>query len=82
MTTDEFHLAAVKDARDAYAAFQSMRTDELWRLLQAHTADQQTASTPEAIAFGAGRLALIAEVLSGRGEPARGFRIPSVKRRA
>ena len=76
MTTDEFRTAAILDARTAYAAFQAMGTDALWRLLRAHTLDQMAATTPEAIAFGAGRLALIAEVLTTRGSALQSVRIP------
>jgi hypothetical protein len=68
MTAEEFQTAAILDARTAYAAFQSMRTEELLRLQIAHQVDQEHATMPEGIAFGAGRLALIAAVLKSRGE--------------
>lgn len=66
MTAKEFMTAAVLDARTAYAAFESMRTEELLRLQIAHQLDQLHATTPEGIAFGGGRLALIAAVLTRR----------------
>lgn len=61
------HAANVADARAAYALYQAMRTEDLLNLQEAHTLDVAAATTPEAIAFGAGRLALIAAVLSQRG---------------
>jgi hypothetical protein len=57
----------VVDAREAFVLYESMRTDELRQLWQAHMLDAQHATTPESIAFGAGRLALIAAVLKARG---------------
>jgi len=63
MTADEFLTAAILDARTAYGAYESMRTEELLRLQLAHQLDAAHATTPEAIAFGGGRLALIAAVL-------------------
>lgn len=67
MTADELLTAAVIDARAAYAVFETYRTDELLRLQIAHQLDQAHATTPEGIAFGGGRLALIAAVLRKRG---------------
>ncbi|HEV8210629.1 MAG TPA: hypothetical protein VGP77_10925 [Vicinamibacterales bacterium] len=55
------------DARQAYACFDQMSTAELRRLQLAHALDHEQARTPEAIAFGGGRLALIAAVLRSRG---------------
>lgn len=68
MTTDEFLTAAILDARTAYAAYESMRTEELLHLQVAHQIDQAHATMPEGIAFGGGRLALIAAVLKARAE--------------
>jgi hypothetical protein len=59
------HLATA-DARAAYDLFSTMRTDELRDLLAAHQLDSKAATTPEAIAFGAGRQALITAVLKTR----------------
>lgn len=67
MTADELRTAAILDARTAYGAFESMRTEELLRLQMAHQLDLADAKTPEGIAFGGGRLALIAAVLRKRG---------------
>lgn len=75
MTVDELLAAAILDARTTYAAFERMQTVELLRLQIAHQLDAADAVTPEAIAFGGGRLALIAAVLRRRGiedEPPRG----------
>ncbi len=66
MTTDEFLTAAMLDARTAYGAYQSMRTEELLHLQWAFKLDLADATTPHAIAFGGGRLALIAFVLRQR----------------
>lgn len=66
MTDDELLAAAILDARTAYALYESMRTEELQRLQIAHQLDQLHARTPESIAFGGGRLALIAAVLQRR----------------
>lgn len=66
MTADELRLAAILDARTAYAVYESMRTEELLRLQVAHQVDQAHATTPESLAFGGGRLALIAAVLKKR----------------
>lgn len=60
------YTAFVADARTAHALFESMPTKELLVLQAAHTLDQADATTPESIAFGAGRLALIAAVLKAR----------------
>jgi hypothetical protein len=62
------YTAFIADARTAHALFESMRTQELVDLQAAHEADLAHATTPEGIAFGAGRLALIAAVLKARGE--------------
>lgn len=43
-----------------------MRTDELLHLQAVHQSDQARATTPESLAFGGGRLALIAFVLERR----------------
>jgi hypothetical protein len=67
VTADELRTAAILDARTAYAAFDSMSTQELIGLQMAHAIDLGHQSTPEGIAFGGGRLALIAEVLRRRG---------------
>lgn len=65
---------SVTDAREAYVLFESMRTPELLDLQVAHQADLMDATKPESIAFGAGRLALIAAVLKARDDsvPFRG----------
>lgn len=66
MTEDELLRAAVLDARAAYAAYDTYSTDELVHVLFGHELDQGFARTPEDIAFGAGRLALIKAVLAKR----------------
>lgn len=66
MTHQEFLTAAIQDARTAYAGYEGMRTDELLQLQAAHQSDQGRATSPESLAFGGGRLALIAAVLSKR----------------
>jgi len=58
--------AYVADAREAHALYETMRTDQLLDLRAAFEADQAKATMPESIAFGAGRLALIAAVLKAR----------------
>jgi hypothetical protein len=68
MTADELLTAAIEDARKTYAHFETMATEELIRLQMAHAVDLGHAQTPEGIAFGGGRLALIAAVLQRRGE--------------
>lgn len=57
----------IADAQEAHALYHTMRTEELLRLQAAHQADQADATTPQSLAFGAGRLALIAAVLKERG---------------
>lgn len=59
-------VAAILDAREAYAVFENYSTAELQRLQRVHQNDQARATTPEGIAFGGGRLALIAAVLAQR----------------
>lgn len=66
MTADEFKVAAILDARTAYSAYESMQTEELLRLQRNHQLEQARATTAESIAFGGGRLALIAAVLRKR----------------
>lgn len=66
MTHQEFIAAAIQDARQAYQGYQAMRTDELLHLQAVHQSDQARATTPESLAFGGGRLALIAFVLERR----------------
>lgn len=61
------YTAYVADARGAFRLYESMRTEELLHLQAAFTLDQARATQPESVAFGAGRLALIAFVLKGRG---------------
>jgi hypothetical protein len=58
--------AIIADANAAHALFASLRTDELQRLREAHRTDLETVQTPEGLAFGAGRLALIEAVLKTR----------------
>jgi hypothetical protein len=62
------YTAFVADARAADALFKSMRTKDLLDLQAAHQGDLANATTPETIAFCAGRLALIAGVLKARGD--------------
>lgn len=71
MTHQEFLTAAIQDARSAYTGYESMRTDELLQLQAAHQADQARATSPESLAFGGGRLALIAAVLAKRAAEGR-----------
>jgi hypothetical protein len=66
MTADEFRAACVLDARTAYADYERMQTVELLRLQIAFQVDAANSITPEGIAFGGGRLALIAAVLRKR----------------
>lgn len=68
MTADELRLAAILDARTAYAAYESMPTEELLHVQMTQQVDQAAATTPEGLAFSGGRLALIAAVLRTRGE--------------
>jgi|KBSMisStandDraft_5_1062788.scaffolds.fasta_scaffold00317_22 hypothetical protein len=58
--------AASFDARLAHTLFITMRTEELRHLLAAHHTDLAHATTPESIAFGGGRIALIEAVLKTR----------------
>jgi hypothetical protein len=67
MTADELKAVAIFDARAAYADYERRPTDELIRLQLSHAVDLEHAQTPEGIAFGGGRLALIAAVLKKRG---------------
>lgn len=68
MTFEEIVMEAIeKDARATHALYESMRTSELLALQAAHQLDAAAATRPESIAFGGGRLALIAAVLSKRG---------------
>lgn len=60
----------VTDARVAHALFVTMHTEQLRELRAAHLLDLQFATTPESIAFGAGRIALIDAVLTARGHQA------------
>lgn len=71
MTHQEFLTAAIQDARTAYQGYESMRTDELLQLQANHQSDQARATTPESLAFGGGRLALIAAVLTTRAAEGR-----------
>jgi hypothetical protein len=66
MTVEELRTVAIVDARVAYAAFQRMPSDALLRLQIQHQVDQDHLTLPETIAFGGGRLALIAAVLKTR----------------
>lgn len=67
MTSDEFRTACILDARTAYGAYENMQTVELLRWQMELQVNAATAITPEEIAFGGGRLALIAAVLKKRG---------------
>jgi hypothetical protein len=67
MTAAELLAAGKADARIAYRAYESMPTEELQRLQLDHQLELVHAQTPEGIAFGGGRLALIAAVLRKRG---------------
>lgn len=66
MHDNELRLAAILDARTAYAEYESMPTERLLQIQMAHQIDHAHATTPESIAFGGGRLALIAHVLKTR----------------
>ena len=73
VTMPDDYTAYVRDACEAYRLFESMGTKELLDLQAAHRLDQAHQTRPESIAFGAGRLALIAAVLKAReGDLARG----------
>ncbi len=78
MTAEELLQAAVIDARAAYAVYESMPTHELLRVQLAHQGDQAAATTPEGIAFGGGRLALIAAVLKTRASQGQGETVDRV----
>jgi hypothetical protein len=65
-TQKESTEVAAADARAAYDLFSTMRTAELHDLLAAHRLDMEAATSPETIAFSAGRQALIAAVLKQR----------------
>jgi hypothetical protein len=65
-TQKESTEVAAADARAAYDLFSTMRTAELHDLLAAHRLDMEAATSPETIAFSAGRQALIAAVLKER----------------
>ena len=58
--------AASFDARLAHTLFVGMPTKELRALLVAHQTDLAGMTAPESIAFGGGRIALIAAVLKTR----------------
>jgi len=58
--------AYVADARETYALYETMATEQLLTLRNAFEMDTADATAPETIAFGAGRLALIAAVLKTR----------------
>lgn len=60
MTSDE------NGAANAAALYGRMSTADLLRLKAAHELDQAAATTPSSIAFGGGRLALIAAELRKR----------------
>jgi len=66
MTAEELLTAAILDARQTYAHFETLSTEELLHLQWTHHVDPPT--TPEGIAFSGGRLALIAAVLRKRHE--------------
>lgn len=66
MTEHELRTAAMLDARASYAEYESYSTDKLQRLQIAYEIDLLDTTTPEGIAFGGGRLALIAAVLRKR----------------
>lgn len=71
MTHQEFLTAAIQDARTAYQGYEAMHTEELLHLQAVHQSDQARATTPESLAFGGGRLALIASVLARRADEGR-----------
>lgn len=66
MTDDDLLAAAILDARTAYADFEAMTTAVLLDFLFRYEFEQAFASTPEQIAFGGGRVALIRAVLEKR----------------
>lgn len=66
MTDNDLLAAGILDARKAYADYEAMPTEALRALQLSLQVDQAHATTPEAIAFGGGRLALIAAVLVKR----------------
>jgi hypothetical protein len=78
MTLEHYHMAFALDARSALVVFESMRTEELLHLQWAHEADQAQATSPEAIMFCGGRLALIANVLGKRGIRRDHATVPSI----
>jgi hypothetical protein len=56
------------DARGAFELYQTMTVIDLESLLAAHEADMAEAASPESIAFGGGRIALIRAVLKAKTE--------------
>jgi hypothetical protein len=56
----------IRDAREAHALYDAMTTPDLEGHRAQFEADRTRASTPEAIAFCAGRLAIIDAILKGR----------------
>jgi hypothetical protein len=66
MTAHDLLAAAILDARTCYAQFETYSTAELQRLQMVQQIEQAHATTPESLAFGGGRLALIAAVLKKR----------------
>jgi hypothetical protein len=54
------------DAHSAFELYQTMKVTDLESLLAAHEADMAEAASPESIAFGGGRIALIRAVLKAK----------------
>jgi hypothetical protein len=63
MRQDNTRMTATGETR---ALYDSMSTEELRGLKRAFELDQAVASGPQSIAFGAGRIALIADILARR----------------
>jgi hypothetical protein len=79
------HAAYVHDAREAFALYESIPTKQLLQLKAAFEIDITASDKPETIAFGAGRIALIAAVLGTRGirqdhETVTSFTCPTCQR--
>jgi hypothetical protein len=68
MNNEAFLRDYLEDAQNAYALFVQMDRKELIGLHDSFRQDMQAAETPGALAFCAGRLALILDILWQRGE--------------
>jgi hypothetical protein len=65
ISDDEFRAYAL-DAREAFSQYETLPTVALEELDKAYARDVREAKTPEAMAWAAGRLALISKVIGDR----------------